>query len=57
LKKPDQLSLVSMTSSSLAIMDLKKIDNLIYTLGKDGKIAKWDYRKLEKPIVNTEITT
>lgn len=54
-RKPNQLSFVSPTSSYLPLAGIKKIDKIIYTIGHEGRLARWDTRKLEKPIIMTDI--
>ena len=54
-KLPDLVSLVSENSNFLPIIDLKKKDQFLFSIGLEGRICKWDARKLEQPIMIQDI--
>jgi hypothetical protein len=59
LRTPDNLpnltSLVSDKSNYLPIIDIKKKDDFLFTLGLEGRICKWDPKKLEEPIIYKDL--
>ena len=49
------MSIVSENSNFFSLIDLKLIDNFLFTIGFEGRICKWDSRKLDKPIILHDI--
>ena len=52
---PNLTSLVSEKSNFLPIIDIKKKDNFLYTVGLEGRFCKWDPKKLEQPIIYKDL--
>ncbi len=54
-KLPDLISLVSEKSHFLSVIDLKKKGNFLFSVGMEGRICKWDMKKLEQPILFQDV--
>lgn len=52
---PDTLSKLTETSNYLSIIDLKKNRTNLFTVGQEGRVCKWDARKLEEPIFHIDL--
>ena len=52
---PDTLSKLTDTSNYLSIMDIKKIKTNLFTVGQEGRVCKWDVRKLDEPIFHLDL--
>lgn len=48
---PEIVSYVQESANYLPIIDIKKVDNFIFSVGFEGRVCKWDARKLEAPII------
>lgn len=52
---PESVSKVSPDSNFLPIIDLKKIGSNLFSIGQEGRICKWDARKLDEPIFHLDL--
>lgn len=52
---PDTLSKLTDTSNYLSIVDIKKNKTNLFTVGQEGRVCKWDVRKLDEPIFHIDL--
>lgn len=52
---PDTLSKLTDTSNYLSIIDIKKHKTNLFTVGQEGRVCKWDVRKLDEPIFHHDL--
>lgn len=52
---PDTLSKLNDTSNYLSIIDIKKNRTNLFTVGQEGRVCKWDVRKLDEPIFHIDL--
>jgi WD40 repeat protein len=52
---PDLISKITEKANYLPIIDIKKRSEEVFTVGLEGRICKWDARKLEEPLFSFDL--